>query len=180
MASGRPRQPNDPGVVASAQAAVTSAARPGLAAGLWHWRYQAALIAGELLGTVAIGATLGLGWLTAAAGAALAVLAVALAWPPSPAARHREGLVRRHAAPGQDRAHPRLDPYQGHPARRLLGRPRPGGGERPAQPHRRARRPPPGRHAGGRRNQARNHRDRADPGSPSGTRGTGTSGRWDR
>lgn len=175
MASGRPRQPNDPSGMPGAEAAVSSAARPGLATRLWHWRHEAALIAGVLLGTIGIGATLGLGWLTAAAAAVLAVLAAALAWPPSPAARHREGGVRHHAAPGQDRVHPRLDPDQrrppagralhrarghrragmavaargshargsgggrGHPARRLLGRRRPSGGERPAQPHRRAR-----------------------------------------
>lgn len=47
-----------------------------------HWRYAAALAAGVLLGTIGIGAALGPRWLIATA-AALAVLAAALAWPPS-------------------------------------------------------------------------------------------------
>jgi hypothetical protein len=83
MASGRPRQPNDPSVMASVEAAIRSAARPGPVARLWHWRYEAALVAGLLLGTIGIGVTLGLGWLIATAAAVLAVLAAALAWPPS-------------------------------------------------------------------------------------------------
>jgi hypothetical protein len=119
MASGRPLQPNDPSVMASVEAAVRSMARPGLATRLWHWRHEAALIVGVLLGTIGIGATLGLGWLVAAAAATLAVLTAALAWPPSPAARHREGLVRHHAAPGQDRVHPRPDRGRPHADRAL-------------------------------------------------------------
>jgi hypothetical protein len=83
MAFGRPRQPNDPSIMASLEAALSSTARPGPVGRLWHWRYEAALAAGVLLGTIGIGATLGPGWLVGTAAAALAVLAAALAWPPS-------------------------------------------------------------------------------------------------
>jgi hypothetical protein len=39
MASGRPRQPNDPSIMASLETAMSTAARPGLIARAWHWRY---------------------------------------------------------------------------------------------------------------------------------------------
>jgi hypothetical protein len=82
MAFGRPRQPNDPSVMASLEAAMSTVARPRLIARMWPWRYEFGLIAGVLLGTIGIGVTLGPGWLIAAA-AAMAVLAAALTWPPS-------------------------------------------------------------------------------------------------
>ena len=116
MAFGRPRQPNDPSIMASVEAAISTVARPGLFARLWHWRYELGLIAGLLLAAVAIGYALGLAWLIAIAAAALALLVAALAWPPS-----RQRLIARAwcvitAAPGQDRLHARLDPDQGRPA----------------------------------------------------------------
>jgi hypothetical protein len=40
MASGRPRQPNDPSVMASLEAAMSTVARPRLVARMWHWRYE--------------------------------------------------------------------------------------------------------------------------------------------
>ena len=83
MASGRPRRPNDPSVMASVEAAISTVTRPRLIARVWHWRYELGLIAGVLLGTIGIGVTLGLGWLIAATAAAMTVLAAALAWPPS-------------------------------------------------------------------------------------------------
>ncbi len=83
MASGRPRQPNDPSVMASVEAAISMVARPSLIARMWHWRYELGLIAGTLLGTIGIGYTLGLGWLIATAAAAMAILIAAMAWPPS-------------------------------------------------------------------------------------------------
>lgn len=83
MASGRPRQPNDPSIMASVEAAISTAARPGLIARAWHWRYEFGLIAGVVLGTVSIGVTLGPGWLIAVAAATMAILAAALIWPPS-------------------------------------------------------------------------------------------------
>ena len=83
MASGRPRQPNDPSIMASVEAAVSTVPRPGLIARLWHWRYELGLIAGGLLGTVAIGYALGLDWLIAAAATAMAILVAAMTWPPS-------------------------------------------------------------------------------------------------
>jgi hypothetical protein len=72
--------------MASLEAAMSTVARPRLIARMWHWRYEFGLIAGVLLGTIGIGATLGPGWLIAAAAAAMAVVAAALTWPPS---RHR-------------------------------------------------------------------------------------------
>ena len=83
MASGRPRQPNDPSVMASLEAAMSTVARPRLIARMWHWRYEFGLIAGVLLGTIGIGVTLGPGWLIAAAAAVMAVMAAALTWLPS-------------------------------------------------------------------------------------------------
>ena len=53
MASGRPRQPNDPSIMASVEAAVSTVARPNLVARLWRWRYELGLIAGGLLGAIA-------------------------------------------------------------------------------------------------------------------------------
>jgi hypothetical protein len=83
MASGRPRQPNDPSVMASVEAAMSTVTRPRLIARVWHWRYELGLIAGVLLGTIGIGVTLGPGWLITAAAAAMTVMAAALSWPPS-------------------------------------------------------------------------------------------------
>ena len=90
MASGRPRQPNDPSIMASVEAAVSSVTRPGLIARMWHWRYELGLIAGLLLGAIGIGYTLGLGWLIATAAAAMIILGGALAWPPS-----RQRIINR-------------------------------------------------------------------------------------
>jgi hypothetical protein len=83
MASGRPHQPNDPSVMASVEAAVSTVARPGLIARSWHWRYELGLIAGVLLGTIGIGFTLGPGWLIATAAATTAIGVAAMAAPPS-------------------------------------------------------------------------------------------------
>ena len=83
MASGRPRQPNDPSIMASVEAAVRTVARPNLIARLWHWRYELVLTVGGLLGVVTIGYTLGLDWLIAVAAATMAILITAMAWPPS-------------------------------------------------------------------------------------------------
>ena len=82
MASGRPRQPNDPSIMASVEAALSGVPRPGLIPRMWHWRYELGLTAGVLLGTIGIAATVGPGWLIAAAAATMAILAVALMWPP--------------------------------------------------------------------------------------------------
>ncbi len=52
MASGRPRQPNDPSVMSSVEAALSNVARPGVIALIWHWRYELGLVserAGEAL-----------------------------------------------------------------------------------------------------------------------------------
>jgi len=82
MASGRPRQPHDPGIIASLESALSPVARPGIVSRLWHWRYELGLIAGVLLAAIAIGYTLGPGWLIATA-AAMVIVAAALAWPAS-------------------------------------------------------------------------------------------------
>lgn len=126
MASGRPRQPNDPSVMASLEAAMSTVARPRLIARMWPWRYEFGLIAGVLLGTIGIGVTLGPGWLIAAA-AVMAVMAAALTWPPS-----RQRITAR--------AWCVITPTGCGPAARgLLGQRRPRGGERLPQPHRGAR-----------------------------------------
>ena len=83
MASGRPRRPNDPSIMASVETAMSTVARPGLIARVWHWRYELGLIAGLVLGMVGIGITLGPGWLIAVAAATMAILAAALIWPSS-------------------------------------------------------------------------------------------------
>jgi len=83
MTSGRPRQPNDPSIMASVEAALSTVPRPNLIARLWHWRYELGLIAGGLLGAITIGYTLGLEWLIAVAAAAMAIGVTAMAWPPS-------------------------------------------------------------------------------------------------
>src|SRR5580693_835195 len=67
MASGRPRRPNDPSIMASVEAAVSTVSRPGLLGRLWHWRYELALMAVLPLAALAIGYLLGLGWLIARA-----------------------------------------------------------------------------------------------------------------
>jgi hypothetical protein len=38
VASGRPSQPNDPSIMASVEAALSTVSRPGLIARMWHWR----------------------------------------------------------------------------------------------------------------------------------------------
>jgi len=83
MAFGRPRRPNDPSIMASVETAVSTVARPGLIARLWHWRYELGLIAGVLLAAVSVGVILGPGWLIAMAAAMVATLAAALAWAPA-------------------------------------------------------------------------------------------------
>ncbi len=83
MASGRPRRPNDPSIMASVEAAVSSVSRPGLFGGLWHWRYELALMTGLPLAALAIGGTLGLGGLIALAATGLALVAAVLAWRPA-------------------------------------------------------------------------------------------------
>ena len=102
--------------MASVEAAVSTVSRPGLIARMWHWRYELGLIAGVLLGTIGIGATVGLGWLIAAAAATMAILGRRADVAAVPATAHRPGLVRHHAAPGQDRLRACLDPDQGRPA----------------------------------------------------------------
>jgi hypothetical protein len=90
MASGRPRRPNDPSVMASVEAAISSVARPGPLGRLWHWRYELALATGLPLAAIVIGYTLGLGWLIALAAVALAAMAAVLAWRPA-----RQWLIAR-------------------------------------------------------------------------------------
>ena len=96
MASGRPRQPNDPSIVAGAEAALSTVeavpgtvAGPNLIARLWHRRYELGLIAGGLVGVITIGYTLGLDWLIAVA-AAMAIGLTAMVWR-----RSRQAIVAR-------------------------------------------------------------------------------------
>jgi hypothetical protein len=90
VASGRPRRPNDPSIMASVEAAVSSVSRPGLFGRLWHWRYELALMTGLPLAALAIGSTLGLSGLIALAATALALVAAVLAWRPA-----RQWLIAR-------------------------------------------------------------------------------------
>jgi len=90
VASGRPRQPNDPSIMASVEAALNTVSRPGLIPRVWRWRYELGLTGGVLLGTIGIGATVGLGWLIAATAAAMIILAAAPIWP-----RSRRRLIAR-------------------------------------------------------------------------------------
>jgi hypothetical protein len=83
MASGRPRRPNDPSVMASVESALRSVARPGLMGLAWNWRYELGLVAGVAAVLLAGGYELGAAGLLAIAGTGVAVLAAALAWAPS-------------------------------------------------------------------------------------------------
>jgi hypothetical protein len=90
MASGRPRRPNDPSVMASVETALSSVARPGILGLIWHWRYELGLSAGLATVGLASGYALGAAWLIALAAAGLVLLVAGLAWPPS-----RRRLVAR-------------------------------------------------------------------------------------
>jgi hypothetical protein len=90
MASGRPRRPNDPSVMASVETALSSVARPGIFGLIWNWRYEAGLSAGLAAVGLASGYALGAAWLIAIATVGLVLLAAGLAWPAS-----RRRLVAR-------------------------------------------------------------------------------------
>lgn len=83
MASGRPRQPNDPSVFASVETALSTVSRPGILGFAWHWRYELAIGAGTPAIATVVALTLGPAWLIAAAAAATAMLAAAVIWPSS-------------------------------------------------------------------------------------------------
>jgi hypothetical protein len=83
MASGRPRRPNDPSVMASLEAALRGVARPGILGLIWNWRYELGLSAGLAVVTLASGYALGAAWLIAIGAVGLVVLAASLAWAPS-------------------------------------------------------------------------------------------------
>jgi hypothetical protein len=90
MASGRPRRPNDPSVMASVETALSSVARPGIFGLIRNWRYELGLSAGLATVGLASGYALGAAWLIAMATVGLVLLAAGLAWPPS-----RRRLVAR-------------------------------------------------------------------------------------
>lgn len=83
MASGRPRRPNDPSVMASVESALRGVPRPGLFSLAWHWRYELGLVTVLAVVGLASGYVLGVAWLIAIAVIGLALLAGGLAWPPS-------------------------------------------------------------------------------------------------
>jgi hypothetical protein len=83
MASGRPRRPNDPSVMASVESALRSVARPGPLGLAWNWRYELGLIAGVALVALAGGYELGAAGLLVITAVGLSLLAAALAWAPS-------------------------------------------------------------------------------------------------
>jgi hypothetical protein len=72
------------------ETAVSSTVRPGIFGLLWHWRYEITIGIGLPGAAVAIGYTLGIGWLIGIAALGFALLTAALFWPPS-----RAGLVAR-------------------------------------------------------------------------------------
>ena len=90
MASGRPHWPNDPGVLASVEHALSSVARPGVLGRLWHWRYEAGLLCGLAAVVLASGYMLGAAWLIAIVVIGLGLLTAGLSWPAS-----RQRLIAR-------------------------------------------------------------------------------------
>jgi hypothetical protein len=83
MASGRPRRPNDPSVLASLETAVSKVTRPGIFGLCWLWRYELFIGAGLPGAAVVIGWTLGITWMVAFIATGCALLGAAVAWPPS-------------------------------------------------------------------------------------------------
>ena len=83
VASGRPRQPNDPSVFSSVEAAISTVPRPGYLGLSWHWRYELAIGAGAPAAVIATYLTLGPIWLIAAIATTIAILTGALIWPAS-------------------------------------------------------------------------------------------------
>ena len=83
MASGRPRRPNDPSVMASVESALRAVPRPGLFGLAWHWRYELGLVTGLAAVGLASGYMLGAAWFIAIAVIGLVLFAGSLAWPPS-------------------------------------------------------------------------------------------------
>ena len=77
MAGGRPRQPNDPGVLSSLESALRSA-RPNPLVVIWRWRYELALALGLPAAAVAIARGLGIVWLVATVVALTAIFGL---WP---------------------------------------------------------------------------------------------------
>ena len=76
MAGGRPRQPNDPSVLASLEKALSSATRPNPVVAGWRWRYELALMLTLAAVTFAIVQALGAVWLAVIVTAAAATLAL--------------------------------------------------------------------------------------------------------
>lgn len=77
MAGGRPRQPNDPGVLSSLESALRSA-RPNPLVVIWRWRYELALALGLPAAAVAIARGLGIVWLVVTVVALAAIFGL---WP---------------------------------------------------------------------------------------------------
>src|SRR5258705_9493438 len=77
MAGGRPRQPNDPGVLTSLESALRSA-RPNPLVIIWRWRYELALALGLPAAAIAIARGLGPVWLVATGVALAAIFGL---WP---------------------------------------------------------------------------------------------------
>lgn len=83
MASGRPRQPNDPSVMSSVEAALSSVNRPNIVALIWHWRYELGLVTGLAGILLASGYVLGAAWLIAITVIGLVLFTGAMLWAPS-------------------------------------------------------------------------------------------------
>ena len=90
MASGRPRRPNDPSLMAGVETALRTVARAEMSGLIRNWRNELGLSAGLAVVALASGYAIGAVWLVAIAAIGLVVLAAGLAWPPS-----RQRLIRR-------------------------------------------------------------------------------------
>jgi hypothetical protein len=75
------QRPRDPSVLDSVETALRTVARPGIHEVTWNWRHEIILIAGSTGIAVAIGYTLGIGWLIGIAAACTALFAGALLQP---------------------------------------------------------------------------------------------------
>jgi hypothetical protein len=83
MPVGRPRQPNDPSVFASMEAAITTVTRPGITGSVWNWRYELAVVLGLPGAAVAIWVAFGGATLIALAVTGITLLTAAVLWPPA-------------------------------------------------------------------------------------------------
>jgi hypothetical protein len=81
--SGRPRQANDPSVMASVEAAITQGPRASVFGIIWNWRYEFGMLAAVTGAAVGIALELGIAWLIGLAVTAVAIVGALLTWAPA-------------------------------------------------------------------------------------------------